>query len=184
MEMQALSARLPEESSERESLKEIIGDAGNCLREARRSIAGLRGASSGLAASIEQAATQLVQTQDVHLELHLASTVKPLSTETEYNLLRVAQEALTNALKHSAATNVEITLQSTADEVRLIVRDNGVGFAEPEANLETLGHYGLLGMRERARQIGAKFNVQSSVGHGTTVCVVLPTRHSFADLPT
>jgi signal transduction histidine kinase/ligand-binding sensor domain-containing protein len=182
MEMQALLTRLPEESPERESLDEIIGDAGNCLREARRSIAGLRGASSGLAASIEQAAKQLTQTQDVRLELHLGSTVRPLSTETEYNLLRIAQEALTNALKHSAATSVEVTLQGTSDEVRLIICDDGVGFAEPEASLETLGHFGLLGMRERARQIGAKFHVQSRLGHGTTVCVVLPTRLSLTEL--
>jgi ligand-binding sensor domain-containing protein/signal transduction histidine kinase len=183
MEMQALSSRLPEESTERETLEEIIGDAGNCLREARRSIAGLRGAPSGLAAAIEQAAQQLAQTHDVRLKLHLDPVTKRLSTETEYNLLRIAQEAITNALKHSGASVVDVVLECTANEIRLIVRDDGSGFAEGEANLENCGHYGLIGMRERAHQIGAQFNLQSNSGRGTAVRVILPTRPSPADVP-
>jgi signal transduction histidine kinase len=184
MEMQALSTRLPEESAERETLDEIIGDAGNCLREARRSIAGLRGASSGLAAAIEQAALQLAQTHDVRLKLHLEPVVKPLPTETEYNLLRIAQEAITNALKHAGAGVVDVTLENTADEVRLVVRDDGTGFTVPEANLENFGHYGLLGMRERARQIGARFELQTASGRGTTVYIAMPTKPKLADLHT
>jgi signal transduction histidine kinase len=184
MEMQALSARLPEESAERESLEEIIGDAGNCLREARRSIAGLRGAPYGLAAAIEQAAQQLAQTHDVRLRLHLEPVAKQLTAEIEYNLLRIAQEAITNALKHAGGSVVDITLESTADQLRLIVRDDGSGFAERGANTEHSGHYGLLGMRERARQIGGHFSLQSDSGSGTTVSVVLPTKPSLADLPT
>ena len=183
MEMQALSSRLPVESTEHETLEEIIGDAGNCLREARRSIAGLRGTQSCLAASIEQAAQQMAQTHDLQLKLQLDPVAKRLSAETEYNLLRIAQEAIANAFKHSGGRVVDVALESTVDEVRLIVRDDGRGFAE-RADVETNGHYGLLGMRERARQIGAQLNVQSNSGRGTTIRVVLPTKPSLADLPT
>jgi signal transduction histidine kinase len=182
MEMQALSARLPEASTERETLDEIIDDAGNSLREARRSIAGLRGTPSGLAAAIEQAAQQLAQTHDMRLKLHLEPVVRQLPAETEYNLLRIAQEAIANSLKHSGGSVVDVTLENNPDEVQLTIRDDGRGFAPQEAGHETNGHYGLLGMRERARQIGAQFNLQSNSGRGTTVSVTLPTKRSTADL--
>ncbi len=184
MEMQALSARLPVESPQRETLEEIIGDAGNCLREARRSIAGLRAAQSGLAAAIQQTAQQLSQTQDVRLKLHLDHVPQCLSAEVEYNLLRIAQEAISNAVRHSGGRMVDVALESSAEELRLTVRDDGHGFAAGEHELSELGHYGLIGMRERARQIGAEFNLQSQPGRGTTVRVVLPTQLSTVDLAT
>ena len=182
MEMQALSTQLPEESMERETLDEIIGDAGQCLREARRAIAGLRRAQSGLAGAIEQAAKQLAQVHDVRIKRISLRCRKNLSAETEYNLLRIAQEAITNALKHSGGSIVDVALESTAHEVRLTIHDDGNGFAERDANLENVGHYGLLGMRERARQIGSQFDLQSNAGRGTTICVVLPTSVPLARL--
>ncbi|MCC7085442.1 MAG: hypothetical protein IT427_10585 [Pirellulales bacterium] len=184
MEMQALSSRLPEASTERETLEEIIDDAGNCLREARRSIAGLRSAQSGLAAAIEQAARQLAQTHDMRLRLQLNSVAKQLSAEIEYNLLRIAQEAITNSLKHSGGSVVDVALESTADEIRLTVRDDGSGIVESETSLEHFGHYGLLGMRERARQIGAQLTLENNPGRGAAVRVVLPIKAALADLTT
>jgi signal transduction histidine kinase len=184
MEMQALASRLPEESNERETLEEIIGDAGNCLRDARRSIAGLRSAPSGLAAAIEQTSRQLAQTHDMRLVLKLEPIKSQLSAETEYNLVRIAQEAIMNSFQHSGGNMVEVALENTAHEIRLVVRDDGRGFAEPESELVSMGHYGLLGMRERARQIGAELFVQSHYGRGATIRVVLPTRPSLTHLAT
>lgn len=185
MEMQALANNLPEGSAQRETLDEIIDDAGYCLREARRSIAGLRGAQSGLPAALEQTVQQLTQTQAVRLKLHVDPLPHQLSTETEYNLLRIAQEAIANALKHSSGSVVDVALENSAHEVRLIVKDDGRGFANGEdAESPGLGHYGLIGMRERARQIGAQFSLQSQPGRGTTVRVVLPTHPSTVDLAT
>lgn len=184
MEMQALSSSLPKESAERDTLEEIIDDAGDCLREARRSIAGLRGSLSGLKAAIEQTARQLAETHDLRLDLQLSPVATKLSAEAEYNLLRIAQEAITNAFKHhGGGSKVEVTLENTGNEVRLIVHDDGVGFIEPDQPSSHSGHYGLVGMRERARQIGAKFDLHSKPGHGTTVQVVLPTKLPLADTP-
>jgi signal transduction histidine kinase/ligand-binding sensor domain-containing protein len=180
MEMQALSSRLPEESAERETLEEVISDAGICLREARRSIAGLRNEQSGLTSSIEQAARQLTQMHEVRLELQFDQIRQRLPAETEYNLLRIAQEAITNAVKHSGADVVRVTLESAANQTRLTIHDNGGGFDSDMVAAPHDGHYGVVGMRERARQIGAQFTLQSSPGEGTTVCVVLPTAGSIA----
>ena len=182
MEMQALASQLPE-SPERGTLDDIIHDAGICLREARRSIAGLRGDKSGLAASIEQAARQITETHDIRLRLGLDDNLPSLPTEVEYNLLRIAQEAVTNALKHADARNVEVTLDHSPKEVRLSIEDDGHGFDSQAVDGAVLGHYGLIGMRERAAQIGAEFHVESVSGRGTRIRVVVPTASArVADL--
>jgi signal transduction histidine kinase/ligand-binding sensor domain-containing protein len=170
MEMQALAGRVTS-PKERGTLEEIIQDAGTCLRETRRSVAGLRSANSGLAAAIEQAARQLTETKDIRLKLNLEKTPAGLAPDVEYNLVRIAQEAVTNSVKHSGARNVEVALNYNSKAVHLSVKDDGAGFAE---NGKT-GHYGLIGMKERATHIGAGFELASTPGRGTLISVVLPS---------
>ena len=179
MEMQALSARLSN-PGERTFLGDIIRDAANCLREARLSVAGLRnarnrdlsGGEQGLAGAIAQAARQLTEGGTVRLKLKLQPQGPPLPPDIEYNLLRIAQEAVSNSVKHSGARTIEVVLGSTAESVRLSIKDDGVGF--DHARNGQPGHYGLVGMKERASQIGGRFDVASEPGKGTTVRVVVP----------
>jgi signal transduction histidine kinase len=173
MEMQALSSRL-QNPSDRKELEGIIGDAGTCLREARESIAGLRGAHTGLAEAVRQAATQIAETRDFQLDLHVDLDGTRLSPQVEYHLLRITQEALANAAKHAHARRIAVTLGRRADQVRLIVRDDGVGLAGLADGPASTGHYGLIGMRERANQIGATFHLETQPDRGLAVCVTLP----------
>ncbi|MDB5174158.1 MAG: putative two-component system sensor kinase [Phycisphaerales bacterium] len=176
MEMQALSSRLPE-SRERGILEEIIQDAGTCLREARQSIAGLRrssGRDSGLAVAIAQAAKQITETKNIRLKMDPGRRCPDLSPEAEYNLLRIAQEAITNSVKHSGGRTVEVTLDCTPQALRLSVKDDGSGIAADNGSGPGPGHYGLIGMRERAAQIGADLRLVSEPGRGTTVHVLFP----------
>jgi ligand-binding sensor domain-containing protein/signal transduction histidine kinase len=176
MQMQALAAHWPG-SEERKVLEEIIQDAGTSLREARRSVAGLRsssGAQSGLSSAIAQAARQITETGDIRLCLDLDEGPSNLGAEAEYNLLRIAQEAVTNSVKHSGARTIAVALQSEPDAVRLSVKDDGSGLPEGNGVYSAPGHYGLTGMRERATQIGAQLQLESVPGEGTTVRVVLP----------
>ncbi len=184
MQMQALAARWPG-SGESKVLEEIIQDAGTCLRDARRSVAGLRnstGPKSGLSSAIAQAARQITETGDVHLHLNLDEGPSDLGAEAEYNLLRIAQEAVTNSVKHSGARTIEVALQSEPDAVRLLVRDDGTGLPSDGGVRTAPGHYGLTGMRERAVQIGAHLQLDSTPGEGTTVCVVLPAAKAAGDI--
>jgi signal transduction histidine kinase/ligand-binding sensor domain-containing protein len=173
MAMQAMASRLPSSSKERQTLEGIVADAGNAMSEARRSLAGLRrhDSSSGLAAAVAQAARQLTETNNVRLKLSLAECQCELPPDVEYNLLRIAQEAVLNAVKHSGARTLKVTLDSTPRRLELSVKDDGAGF--DDAGSVPVGHYGLIGMKERAAQIGAELRVASAPGGGTTVSVVL-----------
>ncbi|HLJ11233.1 MAG TPA: two-component regulator propeller domain-containing protein [Planctomycetaceae bacterium] len=182
MQMQGLAARL-NRSPERQTLEEIIQDAGSCLRDARRSVGGLRSASgnsfagdrtAGLAAAVAQAARQLTETRDVRLSLRLAEDPQSVPVEVEYNVLRIAQEAISNAVKHSGARTIEVAMNCTPQLLCLTIRDDGVGFAADNGEHSQSGHYGLVGMRERAAQIHGELSLESQAGRGTTVRLELP----------
>jgi ligand-binding sensor domain-containing protein len=172
MAMQALVSHLPA-SDVRHELEDIVADAGSSLKEARRSLAGLRrhDSQSGLAAAVATAARQLTEAKDVRLKLDLDECNRPLPADVEYNLLRIAQEAVLNAVKHSGARTLQVTLDSTSQHLRLSVHDDGSGF--DEAGSPPVGHYGLIGMKERAAQIGADFQLATARGRGTTVEVLV-----------
>src|SRR5439155_21705710 len=137
-------------------LEDIVADAGDAMREARHSIAGLRrpDVSSGLAAAVAQAVHQLTETKNIRLRLNLADGDYELRPDVEDNLLRIVQEAVLNATKHSGARTLKVSLEGFPRHVRLSVTDDGAGFDFSES--APVGHYGLVGMKERAAQIGAE----------------------------
>jgi signal transduction histidine kinase len=94
--------------------------------------------------------------------------------EVEETLFRIAQEAFANAIKHAAARQVTIRLRAAAGEVRLTVRDNGVGFVAPRRAAPNEGRFGLDIMRDRAWAQAGTLRVVSAPGRGTTVSVRLP----------
>jgi len=173
MTMQALAARLPP-SEERRTLEQIVADAGTSLREARHSLAGLRSrpeAGRGLADALAAMSRQLTEARGIRLRLKVDGWHGRLPSEVEYNLLRIAQEAVSNAVTHSGTRSVLVALDRSAAEVRLVVEDEGGGFDSRSAG--RAGHYGLLGMRERAAQIGATLDLRSVPGNGTAVSITL-----------
>lgn len=182
MELQALAGRV-RSPEEKQSLHEIIQDAGECLRETRRSVAGLRasaGSSPGLAVAIADAARQITQEQNIRLKLNLDETQPELPAEVKYNLLCIAQEAISNSVQHSGAHTIEIGLGCTGRDVRLSVRDDGRGMSPYATAGSQAGHYGLIGMKERASQIGAEFELVSDPGRGTRISVRVPvTRETY-----
>jgi two-component system, NarL family, sensor histidine kinase UhpB len=103
--------------------------------------------------------------------------------EVETIVYRITQEALTNVAKHAQARHVWIRLAAGERAVDLTIRDDGVGFdPEQAARLLKDGHFGLVGMRERAEMGGGRLDLDSRPDHGTTIHVTLPLRYvpSFA----
>lgn len=182
MQMQALVARL-KNSSEKEALQDVINDAGRCLREARQTVIGLRHApesSTCFVDSLTRVARQLTETHPVELQLRIPSELAPMPSEVEYNLLKIAQEAIVNAIKHASATTLTVSLDSEGRQLKLSIVDNGQGFAQ-QIDTAPVGHYGLIGMRERAHHIDGTLTIDSRPGQGTSVTVVLSQIPESAD---
>ena len=110
----------------------------------------------------------------VALQIEVEGEPVRLPVATESQLYRIAQEALTNALKHAAAANINVQLVFAPQLVRLEIADDGRGFDADESRAAPRGHFGLLGMRERAEKIGATLAMQSASGQGTRVVVSVP----------
>jgi signal transduction histidine kinase len=97
-------------------------------------------------------------------------------------LLCIAQEAITNSIKHADARMIEVALTCSANDLRLSVRDDGQGMSRGDDNGRA-GHYGIIGMKERASQIGAELEVTSTPGRGTKVSVRVPVAQSTLPSP-
>jgi signal transduction histidine kinase len=98
-----------------------------------------------------------------------------LKIETEMALFRIAQEALNNVKKHSAASEVEIGVQFSKGKVILSIRDNGKGFKVPKAGVDFArkGKMGLIGIQERVNLLNGTLDITSRKGKGTTLTVTL-----------
>ena len=147
------------------------------LTEARRSVMDLRASAlegHDLPAALSEAAHQWTAGSPVQIRVDVEGENRPLPEETEQHLLRIAQEAVTNAVKHARASQVSIHLEMASRKLSLRVADNGRGFEQDEAFSEVGGHFGLLGMRERAERLGGELQLHSEPGHGTEVAVTVP----------
>ncbi|MBN1643516.1 MAG: sensor histidine kinase [Dehalococcoidales bacterium] len=98
----------------------------------------------------------------------------PLSPVAELQLLRIAQEALTNIRRHAQASEVEVRLNSNGKAMDMIVKDNGKGFHVPGQDDSTLGYHGLTIIKERAEGLGGTVAIFSEPGNGTEVKINLP----------
>ncbi len=147
-----------------------------CHVEIRKCIWNLRSSALDhfdLGQALERAARSLVMDSAIQVNLRQQRELESIPSLIEDNLLRIGQEALTNAVKHSQPTTLEIQLQVTSREVCLTIGDNGCGMTDPEI-ME--GHFGLVGMRERTERIGGQLQIRSTPGQGCTVYVRVPLR--------
>ncbi len=148
----------------------------SAIRELRRLVRALRPIyleDLGLNAALEMLAAEQ-QTPDLSVRFRLHGEPQRLAPEVELALYRIAQEALNNAVQHAAAHHIELALTFSSNTVRLTVQDDGKGFTMPESPAEFAaeGHFGLLGMHERAELIGARLDIQSGP-QGTRVILQL-----------
>jgi signal transduction histidine kinase/ligand-binding sensor domain-containing protein len=153
--------------------------AQHSLTEARRSVMDLRStalADRDLAAALESDARNWTVGSAANVEIHVTGRFQKLPEDVEHNLLRIAQEAVTNASKHAHASRIEVKLERAAKVVNLKVIDDGCGFQADDAFAGMGGHFGLIGIRERAERIGGEFRLESQPGAGTEVevTVLLP----------
>lgn len=162
------------------SLEKIAGHIHDTINEVRRISTSLRPSmldDLGLLATINwYCRSRSDMHTDVRIETKLALTDGDVPNYNQIVIYRVLQEALNNALRHSKADTIRVSLETVNDCVRLCINDNGCGF-DPEDALQSkdpLSGYGLKGMRDRAEVVGGSLSLDSSLGRGTTVCLELP----------
>lgn len=121
-----------------------------------------------------------INSGSIRMNVNIPSQPISLASGVQHNLLRIAQEAITNAVKHANANRIEVTLRLEPHAVQLTIADDGAGFdLALRANME--GHFGLRGMRTRARSMKAELLIESSPGIGTTINVSVPLPSSAHD---
>jgi signal transduction histidine kinase len=146
------------------------------LTEARRSIFDLRaGTQDGnvdVSSEIRSAVAFVTAGRNVITEFDLDPA--PVNGETGQQIVRIVQEAAANAGKHASATRIRTELRRFANSLRIRVEDDGRGFDASEALTTSGGHFGVLGMQERAERINGTFQLRTEPGKGTTIEVVVP----------
>jgi signal transduction histidine kinase/sugar lactone lactonase YvrE len=164
-------------STARERVIKIREQVEEYIREARRSIWSLRSPAldtGDLIEALRDIAARALAGHDVRFEFEQAGERRRLPSNIEHQLLRIGQEALLNAARHSGATDITMRLTFDDAAVSLVVQDNGRGFAAARSPEATTDHYGLTTMRERAEQAGGRLTITSTPGGGTTVEAVVP----------
>ena len=160
-----------------QALETARGMSRHSMIEARRSVWDLRCQlleDGSLVSAISRVVEQLVSRSKTRIDVRIAGEPVRLPAAAEMNLLRIAQEAVANAVKHGAACHIRVDLEYGRDDVRLAIWDDGRGF-DPERASST-GHFGLLDMRERAQSLGSSLEVHSDVEKGTRVAVIVPLK--------
>jgi ligand-binding sensor domain-containing protein/signal transduction histidine kinase len=145
------------------------------IAEARRYVWDLRSQaleSNDLPAALNETARRLTAETGVQAQVQVSGTFRPLTPLVESNLLRIGQEAINNAVKHARANRILVNLKFDSKHVQLSVRDDGHGFDVEKQSKN--GHFGLVGMHERAEQMGGTLLIRSGPGEGTEVVVDVP----------
>ena len=165
-------------------LKQKLADSQTLLEEAmdlvHRFAIELRPAmldELGLVPALRSYLKALAQRTLLQVRFHGSAAAEQLRSEQKIVLFRVAQESLTNVVKHAQASQVKVALHTLKHVVQMQITDNGQGFpVDTKAPGHRRKRLGLLGMQERVRLVNGQFAVTSAPGQGTTVCVEIPFR--------
>ena len=157
----------------RQSIQSALTQTRATLEEARRSVLDLRAAPLE-GRTLSQAVAALAAStapDDPNITTEITGGAQPLPVRIEVGVYRIIQEALANIRHHARARHATIHLVINPELLTAIISDDGKGF-NPDRDLH--GHYGLLGMRERARLLGGEAQVQSTRGRGTRIEIRIP----------
>ena len=173
-----LAEKVVKDQNGKRSLQELEGLAEQTVENLRRLIRALRPIyleDLGLVTALDMLARETTQNNHLTVDFQKTGEERRLSREEELSLYRIAQEALNNVVKHSKATHADLKIIFEDAEIKMEVRDNGNGFIMPKSPTELApsGHFGLLGVHERADLIGARLEIESTLGKGSRLMVRL-----------
>lgn len=167
LQLEAIKAHLAAENTERAAaiVEQSIARARSTLAESRAVIDDLRSASTNVTELVREKVERFKQSTGIPCELEISVSENQLPAETLDHAMNILSESLTNIARHAQATNVNVNFFIQNKTLELEVRDNGKGF---DVKQESKGHYGLVGMHERARLTGGMLSIESDAD-GTCV---------------
>jgi signal transduction histidine kinase len=170
------------ECSDRNGLVEIQALTEQTIQNLRRLTRALRPIyleDLGMAAALEMLVHETQQTSGITITFDRLGSEERLSAAVELALYRIGQEALSNVVRHAEASQAVLRIIYSPDSVRLEISDDGAGFEVPESPAEFApsGHFGLLGIYERAEMIGAKLEIHSKPAEGSQIFVTVPAQN-------
>jgi PAS domain S-box-containing protein len=177
LKLVAATSRVTEPPESVVALRDLVGLAQQTLIDARRAVWDLRSPSlegADFPAALRTAAEDCVRGSGLELEYDVGGPPRRVDPAIEAVVVRVAQEAIANVVKHADARTVRVRLSFESRRVRLSVIDDGRGFVVSSDFQVYGGHWGLLGMRERASQVHGKLSLRSTPGRGTELVLLVP----------
>lgn len=167
-----LAQKTVKDPTSKQSLKELEMLSEQTVENLRRLTRALRPIyleDLGLVTALEMLAREISQGNNLIVDFSKTGQERRLSHDAELSLYRIAQEALNNVVKHSNADKAELMIAFNSSTIQMEISDNGKGFIASKSPTEFApkGHFGLLGIHERADLIGAKLEIESVLGQGT-----------------
>jgi signal transduction histidine kinase len=186
LHFQAVMEQIPDQEPARQSMKKALTFADAVLLEGRQRVRELRPEGSEtheLSQQIAAYGEELVKDQVVAFNVTVVGSPQPLHPVVSDEIYRIAREALANAFRHAQASKIEVEVTYDTASVCLRVRDNGNGIGPEILDSGKKGHWGLSGMRERARNIGAQLSILSNPGSGAEIDLTLPAKVAYVGAP-
>jgi signal transduction histidine kinase/ligand-binding sensor domain-containing protein len=176
--MDAATIQIDQEPSKAaKMLREAVADAKHALAAARASILDLRSPINLSVPFLEHLKgniSSLAKGRAVQIKFEFELQSDEIAVEVRQTVMRIAEEAVTNALKHADPSEINIKIMAERNNVVVEITDDGYGFEALSETAIPSGHWGLLGMQERAEQLGGQFRIHSEMNKGTTVRASLP----------
>lgn len=154
--------------------KQLVSKAINDLRGLSKSLNPERVNELGLEENIRHELDMLEKTRKYSASLQVKGSVYPIPIQTQTILFRMAQEAISNIIKHAEANKVEITMEFEPHQFCIFINDNGIGFNVNELAVDPRNGIGLKNMQYRSKIIGASFLISPNINSGTSIKVCLP----------
>ncbi len=182
LQLDVAEDQLPEESPAKPLLKRVLQLMGTVTEEGRNALRGLRTTESGNQ-SLETAFSRLRQEFPLDgktdYRVIVDSVTRPVRPLIRDEVYRIGREALLNAFMHAHANRIEVEVEYASRHLRVLVRDDGRGIDPQVLHSGLEGHWGLVGIRERSKRIGANLRVRSRIGAGTEVDLTVPGLIAF-----
>lgn len=182
LKFHALAGTLPSDSSARTKLDSVLAQARAVIEEGRARVRDLRGSdhvSHTLAEQLSSYGSGFSHSHECAFSTSVVGQPVALNPVAADEVLAIGREAITNAIRHAEAQRIEVEVIYDDKSLAVRIRDDGIGMEQETAQAGRPDHWGIVGMRERARSLGAKLNIWSRPGSGTEVELTVPAAVAY-----